>query len=89
VRPRKGIRPLTDSRFQSLKKGLNLGAITEAYSREDLATTSLESLGIPPCVTLAHLKETCFAFLASSHTNLSIYPVEKVRDISRADYDPT
>ena len=88
TRPRKGIHPLTDPRFHSLKKGLNLSAIAEASAREDLASASLESLGIPACVSLAHMKEACFAFLTSSHTNLSIYPPEHVRDVSRADYDP-
>lgn len=89
ARPRMGITPLTDNRFSALMGQLGLGVIKEYMNDpKRLERESYLEMGIPPAVHIVHIKEVYYAFSASTHHSIDIYPVEACRDMSRTDYDP-
>jgi hypothetical protein len=89
TRPRMGISPLTSSRYSAIRRGLKLEHIREYYDHpEKLEGASLASMGLPPSVHILHIKETYYAFLASTHHVIDIYPQEAQKDMSRVEYDP-
>lgn len=89
ARPRMGISCIPESRYRAIRKSLNFEIINEYNNDpERLQRESYAEMGIPPEVNIVHIKEVFYDFLASTHHVVSIYPVETMRDVSRAGYDP-
>jgi hypothetical protein len=89
IRPKVGLWPLSNSRFESLKTVLELSLIkTRMEDKEWLRNTPLDQM-VHPALTLAMLKEHHIEYMTSCHHYHSIYPEERQRDVSRENYDPT
>lgn len=89
VRPKVGLWPLSNSRFEALKGILELPLIHKRMKdKEWLTNTPLDQM-VHPALTLAVLKEHHIEYMTSCHHYHSIYPEERQRDVSRENYDPT
>lgn len=80
-RPRLGILPLSEKRFNGLMQRLQLNTILEYQKNKNY-----DEITINPVLTLVHLKEYCSEYMLSSHHHHSIYPVERCRE-TRFDPD--
>ena len=99
-RCRQGTRPMSDHRFKKLiLQSLNLDelyrtkvAFDVCKNREETDALLAETISkLPPFFTIVHLKTAYFEFVETSHSIYEkvVYPRERMRDVSRANYIDT